>query len=415
MGHVCARRATRFRPAASKAFATRPRPSAERRTGGGRNERTDCLPAAAPAAPVQTGLTGAGQQPGAKCSRPATSPSASRSRRRSARTSKPSSARSRRSRAMATPTTSPTTSRPWCTSPAWRSASCSSRPGWSRWCSSPAATAIAWASRATCSARRCSASTPSCAFSGDHPIWGDHPQCKAVYDMDSLNLIRMARMMRNNQVFENGKPIPKLAPDFFIGAVENPFAPPYDYRPYPPGEEDRRRRAVHPDAAHLQRGPLPRVHEARGRPGPAREDRHPGGRRPGALDQGGRVHEERGRRHGCARLGAEAAGGAVEGRSGRRPASTSAARSPTRCGRSRACGPAHHGRVSWPAAVPQVAKNAGAVSAAGAGGRPGSGSSRDCRIGIYGNASSDRHWRSAGHFFGVRQFGLMRARPMSLR
>ena len=69
-------------------------------------------------------------------------------------------------------------------------------------------------------------------LSGDHPIWGDHPQCKPVYDMDSLNLIRMARMMRNNQVFENGKQIPKIAPDFFIGAVENPFAPPYEYRPY---------------------------------------------------------------------------------------------------------------------------------------------------------------------------------------
>jgi methylenetetrahydrofolate reductase (NADPH) len=68
-------------------------------------------------------------------------------------------------------------------------------------------------------------------LSGDHPIWGDHPQCKPVYDMDSLNVIRMARMMRNNQVFENGKLIPKIAPDFFIGAVENPFAPPYDYRP----------------------------------------------------------------------------------------------------------------------------------------------------------------------------------------
>ncbi len=69
-------------------------------------------------------------------------------------------------------------------------------------------------------------------LSGDHPIWGDHPQCKAVYDIDSMNLIRMARMMRDNQVFENGKQIPKKAPDFFIGAVENPFAPPYEYRPY---------------------------------------------------------------------------------------------------------------------------------------------------------------------------------------
>ena len=68
-------------------------------------------------------------------------------------------------------------------------------------------------------------------LSGDHPIWGDHPQCKSVYDMDSVNLIRMARMMRDCRVFENGKNIPKIAPDFFIGAVENPFAPPFEYRP----------------------------------------------------------------------------------------------------------------------------------------------------------------------------------------
>lgn len=70
------------------------------------------------------------------------------------------------------------------------------------------------------------------AISGDHPRWGDHPDCKAVNDLDSINLLRMMRMMRDNQVFENGKPIPRRAPDFFIGAVENPFAPPYDYRPY---------------------------------------------------------------------------------------------------------------------------------------------------------------------------------------
>jgi len=69
------------------------------------------------------------------------------------------------------------------------------------------------------------------ALSGDHPIWGDHPQTKSVYDIDSINLIRMIRMMRDHQVFENGKPIPKRAPDFFIGAVENPFAPPYEFRP----------------------------------------------------------------------------------------------------------------------------------------------------------------------------------------
>ena len=70
------------------------------------------------------------------------------------------------------------------------------------------------------------------AISGDHPKWGDHPDCKPVYDVDSMNLIRMFRMMRENQVFENGEKIPVRAPDFFIGAVENPFAPPYDWRAY---------------------------------------------------------------------------------------------------------------------------------------------------------------------------------------
>ena len=149
-------------------------------------------------------------------------------------------------------------------------------------------------------------------LSGDHPIWGDHPQCKPVYDMDSLNLIRMARMMRNNQVFENGKLIPKIAPDFFIGAVENPFAPPYDYRPL------RLAKKIVAGAQFIQtqlifivdrfREFMKRwsiwVCTRRSPSWPASAD---------PLQQGGRVHEERSRRHGCARLGAQAAGGAVEG------------------------------------------------------------------------------------------------------
>jgi 5,10-methylenetetrahydrofolate reductase len=69
------------------------------------------------------------------------------------------------------------------------------------------------------------------ALSGDHPVCGDHPHVKPVGDIDSINLLRMIRMMRDDQVFENGKPIPKIAPDFYIGAVANPFSPPFDFRP----------------------------------------------------------------------------------------------------------------------------------------------------------------------------------------
>jgi methylenetetrahydrofolate reductase (NADPH) len=70
------------------------------------------------------------------------------------------------------------------------------------------------------------------ALSGDHPACGDHPHVQSVGDIDSINLVRMIRRMRDDQVFESGKTIPKLAPKFFIGAVANPFAPPFDYRPY---------------------------------------------------------------------------------------------------------------------------------------------------------------------------------------
>ena len=46
-----------------------------------------------------------------------------------------------------------------------------------------------------------------------------------------MNLIRMICMMRDHQVLENGKKIPDPAPDLFVGAVANPFAPPFDFRP----------------------------------------------------------------------------------------------------------------------------------------------------------------------------------------
>lgn len=66
---------------------------------------------------------------------------------------------------------------------------------------------------------------------GDHGRWGDHPHAKNVFDLDSTHLIRLARNMVVNGCLDNGREIsPK--PDFFIGAVANPFAPPYEYRPY---------------------------------------------------------------------------------------------------------------------------------------------------------------------------------------
>jgi 5,10-methylenetetrahydrofolate reductase len=60
--------------------------------------------------------------------------------------------------------------------------------------------------------------------------WGNHPQARKVYDLDSMNLIAMVRGMDAGK-FQNGEEI-KPAPQFFVGGVENPFAPPYEFRPF---------------------------------------------------------------------------------------------------------------------------------------------------------------------------------------
>jgi methylenetetrahydrofolate reductase (NADPH) len=53
---------------------------------------------------------------------------------------------------------------------------------------------------------------------------------KPVYDLDSITWLQTASRMTNEGVFFNGDPI-KVPPQLFVGAVENPFAPPFDYRP----------------------------------------------------------------------------------------------------------------------------------------------------------------------------------------
>ena len=67
-------------------------------------------------------------------------------------------------------------------------------------------------------------------LSGDHGIWGDHPQARNVYDLDSIHLVRLVRNLTEKGLLDNGRSI-SPAPQFFLGAAANPFAPPFDYRP----------------------------------------------------------------------------------------------------------------------------------------------------------------------------------------
>ncbi len=66
-------------------------------------------------------------------------------------------------------------------------------------------------------------------LSGDHQKFGNHPESKNVYDIDSMQLIAMVKKMRDEETFLNGEKL-DVAPKMFIGAAANPFADPFEFR-----------------------------------------------------------------------------------------------------------------------------------------------------------------------------------------
>jgi methylenetetrahydrofolate reductase (NADPH) len=67
-------------------------------------------------------------------------------------------------------------------------------------------------------------------MTGDDVTAGDHPEAKPIFDIDSLHLLRIARIMRDEGRYLSGRPLAQ-PPSFLVGAVENPFAPPLEFRP----------------------------------------------------------------------------------------------------------------------------------------------------------------------------------------
>ncbi len=68
-------------------------------------------------------------------------------------------------------------------------------------------------------------------LTGDHQSFGNHPTAKNVFDLDSIQLLRMVKDLRDEKKFLCGDPVKGVEPRFFIGAAANPFADPFDYRP----------------------------------------------------------------------------------------------------------------------------------------------------------------------------------------
>lgn len=58
-------------------------------------------------------------------------------------------------------------------------------------------------------------------MTGDHPRIGDHPEAKNVLDLNSFQLIKIMRLLRDDGAFQSGVVLSE-APGYFLGGVANP-------------------------------------------------------------------------------------------------------------------------------------------------------------------------------------------------
>jgi methylenetetrahydrofolate reductase (NADPH) len=68
------------------------------------------------------------------------------------------------------------------------------------------------------------------ALTGDDPKAGDQPETKAVFDVDSTTLTRMARDLRDKGELPSGRKVAGQA-NFFLGAADAPIDPPANWKP----------------------------------------------------------------------------------------------------------------------------------------------------------------------------------------
>ena len=67
-------------------------------------------------------------------------------------------------------------------------------------------------------------------LTGDGVQAGDQPDALPVFDLDSITLLRTARILRDESRFLSGRKL-ETPPLLFLGAAANPFAQPFDFRP----------------------------------------------------------------------------------------------------------------------------------------------------------------------------------------
>jgi len=66
-------------------------------------------------------------------------------------------------------------------------------------------------------------------LTGDHHTFGNEKSAKGVFDLDSVSLLNTFRKMRDSKTQLSGEEL-ESPPIVYLGAAENPFATPYEFR-----------------------------------------------------------------------------------------------------------------------------------------------------------------------------------------
>lgn len=82
-------------------------------------------------------------------------------------------------------------------------------------------------------------------LAGDHQMFGNESASKGVYDIDSMQLLKGLKDMRDEKKFMGGDDVEGDL-SYYLGAVENPFADPFEYR------VDRLEKKINAGASFIQ-------------------------------------------------------------------------------------------------------------------------------------------------------------------
>ena len=67
-------------------------------------------------------------------------------------------------------------------------------------------------------------------IAGDHPCFGNQKSARKVYDVDSIQLVSLVKRLRDEGKFLGSEDAVRGPLPMYIGAAENPFAVPYEFR-----------------------------------------------------------------------------------------------------------------------------------------------------------------------------------------